>query len=685
MKKSKRGICMADGGITQETPDQLMAMMTAKYGAPSSGTAQQQPEVVAKPVVQPQPAPQPTGSGQGILGILRGRKDVIDKASGYANGGIVRGKGTPTSDDVPVTVHGKQYNFSDTEAVLPSRTRQALGEMLGAKAGDVADANKRVEAFIEQTNGKPPVSVEAGSNLAAGGLLDEEARRMNYQDVTGIAAPAPTPAPTPAAADGGISLGRSPAPTIYGNGGLPADVVQRGIDTMRSQLAKPQMPAMATPGSPVSAPSATTVDDGHGGVYTPGGGAIAPDKAGSGILAGAANFFKDSAEAARSGVHYDQVRANRLAGEASTATPAPQPASSATANPSDFKPQDPFGPKPEAMGVGKSADGQFATGKTQYDQSGLNKTGMATPDSSGSGFTAKDGTSYNVNPSKQEGIAKITATSKNPLYTNIKPEDAVAGLKNQMIGGSAADVQEGLDRHARANAVWQSVIDKQPQGGIAILGDGGIAADNAEKTARWRQDDLLAQAKGGNRAAGEVARETARGQNQIAAEAIRGGTQLASEQGRNAVAMRGQDINAQSDANRIAGNPLDNQIKQNQVAAGAMTNANAKQLQDLHAAYGSETDPAKQRAIAEQIRALSGKGGADRFLVVPGGEEIGPDGMTKIRRPSSVFDTGTRQPISMDQGQQGGASGADKIKADMQAGKISRDEAIKQLKAMGYR
>ena len=29
MGKSKRGICMAEGGITQETPEQLMARMSA--------------------------------------------------------------------------------------------------------------------------------------------------------------------------------------------------------------------------------------------------------------------------------------------------------------------------------------------------------------------------------------------------------------------------------------------------------------------------------------------------------------------------------------------------------------------------------------------------------------------------------------------------------------------------------
>lgn len=108
--KHKGGICMADGGITrQETADEVMARMTAKYGAPAAGPVPQQPAPVAQTQPQPKPSPsQPASSGQGILGILRGRKEAIDKAvGGYANGGIVRGIGTPTSDDVPVKIKGK--------------------------------------------------------------------------------------------------------------------------------------------------------------------------------------------------------------------------------------------------------------------------------------------------------------------------------------------------------------------------------------------------------------------------------------------------------------------------------------------------------------------------------------------------------------------------------------------------
>ena len=199
------------------------------------------------------------GSLAGVAGIMANRKATIDKAANYANGGIVKGKGTPTSDDVPVKINGADYNLSDTEVVLPSKTRQALGEMLGAKPGNVAQANSLVEKYIEQTNGKPPVQVEEGTNLAAGGLLDDEAIKQNYQNVTGISAPAPIPSPAANAPAGGMSFGQSPAPTIYGNGGLPADVVQRGIETMRGQLAKPQAPSPASSGIAAASPVAAGI------------------------------------------------------------------------------------------------------------------------------------------------------------------------------------------------------------------------------------------------------------------------------------------------------------------------------------------------------------------------------------------------------------------------------------------
>ncbi len=142
----------ADGGVIQETPDQMMARMAAKYGvgggkpAPVQAAAPQ-PTPVPQPVAQP--APQPLG----LRGVATGGLDRRMAAAGLAEGGIVQGKGGPTDDEVPMNVNGKPVNLSNSEAVLPAKTVKALG---GPEA---------VEALIEHTNGKPPVK----SGLRAGG------------------------------------------------------------------------------------------------------------------------------------------------------------------------------------------------------------------------------------------------------------------------------------------------------------------------------------------------------------------------------------------------------------------------------------------------------------------------------------------------------------------------------------
>ena len=435
--------------------------------------------------------------------------------------------------------------------------------------------------------------------------------------------PSPVPAmPTPpgiARAMAG-SASPQPAPATLADIRQPNNQAQ----PMRNQpVNNPVEPPAAAPVAP-----AQTVDDGAGGVYTPGGGAIGPDKQGSGIVSGIANFFRDSAQAARTGVHYDDVKARRVAASAAGQAPASSPTSSPLPA-SEFK-QDPFGPKPDAMAIQPSTDGQFITGKNG-----------AAPDSSGGGFTAKGGVSYNVNQTDQEGIAKVTATGKNPLYTNIKPEDAVAGLNNQTVGGNP---QEGLDRMARANATWQEVIDKQPVGGVGIMGDGGIEAANDEKTARWRQDDLLAKARF-NPAAGQVALESARGENMIEAEQVRSGANAAAESGRNAVAMRGQNINAQNEANRLA---IDAPYRTEQAAGLREQNRSAAVIADLQ----NKALAGDARAI-ETLRALNGKGESNFMPVTKKvynelGQVVGED--------VGAFDKRTGQAVGV--GGQKSASGS---------------------------
>jgi hypothetical protein len=205
-----RGLRMADGGMVPETAEQVMARMASKYG--TTGAAQAAPVAQPAPapvqVQQPAPQPKPTGGLFGrALGGLRQANEQLRQVTNYAEGGIVRGKGGPTDDEVPMSIGGTDVNLSNKEAVLPAKTVAALG---GPEA---------VEELIEETNGKPPVR----GGLRAGGA---------YEGGTG-----------------GWSLGSGQKPTIYDNGGLPAQVVQAGVDTMRGQLADTRDPRRMSSGA----------------------------------------------------------------------------------------------------------------------------------------------------------------------------------------------------------------------------------------------------------------------------------------------------------------------------------------------------------------------------------------------------------------------------------------------------
>ena len=624
MGKNKRGICMADGGIT-ETPEQLMARMAAKYGVSASSPPGQQPTPVATPI--PKPATEPTnpGVGTGILNVLKGRHAQIDKAAGYANGGIAghvkfEGKGGPRDDQIPVKVAGQEINVSNKEQAL----------IIPAKTAANAQAMAAIKQIIADSNdGRQPDMGHGDANFAEGGLLDEEARKMSYQGVTGIQAPSPTPVPAAQTGGDAWSLGKSgPGATLQVTTGdaarLPAPVVQQGVDTMRGQLAKPAVPA-----SPQSAPATP--------ITSQGGIAARPWYAGTSTMDDRSGLEMERyrrSEASAAGVMNDPVKSALQFGvvgaaQSQAAKPAAAPANaSPIAGQTEFK-ADPFGSTPDKL-MAENSDGQFMTGKNG-----------AAPDSSGGGFTQK-GVSYNVNPSSQEGITKVTATGKNPLYTNIRPEDATAMLKNQMVGGDAADVQQGLDRHARANAITQSIIDKQPQGGIGILGDGGIEAANAEKTARWRQDELLRAGKYGNRAAGEAIQANAR----LAGDQLHSATTQRGQDITGGITARGQDLAAQTAAKQLA---VDSPLKDAQAQGILAQTDSARMLADIQ-----KKALAGDAQAAASYRAMTGKSApaSDRYMTVQGGEEIGPDGMTKIKRPGGVFDAQTQKFVPMDGGGQ---------------------------------
>lgn len=145
----------------------------------------------------------------------------------------------------------------------------------------------------------------------------------------------------------------------------------------------------------------------------------------------------------------------------------------------------------------------------------LTGRGGAMPDSSGGGFV-RGNTAYNVNDTSQAGIQRVTARGTSPLYTNIKPEDAVAGPNNQMIGQPADEARLGLDRYQRMAPqqpwgdapmgstqhglyqldVMRQLQDSSPQQVQYSPPEKTQAElENEEKTRRWRQDELIEMAK----------------------------------------------------------------------------------------------------------------------------------------------------------------------------------------------
>lgn len=605
MGKHKRGICMADGGITKETPDQLMARMTAKYGAPSSGSAQQPVPQPAAPPVQQAPAKPQQGPGSGIFGILKGRSAQIDKASGYANGGIVSGKGTPTSDDVPVTIKGEQYNLSDTEAVLPSKTRQALGELLGAKPGDVAMANKLVEQFIQQTNGKPPVPVNEGTDLAAGGLLDEEARRMSYQKVAGVAAPTPTPQPAAQPETSGWGIGKSGfgsnvQVTTGDAARLPAPVVQQGINAMRGQMAPPQPAAVA--GSNYVGNGPTDPDTNGRNVIAQPSGAV-----GRGIatMRGQLNqnpAMSENAIASAAGVSH--LKSLYPAGTFEQATQAPaQNTMALGARPMGAEEESIRAKNAAVMNSQLSAADPVALAALAAKKQGRDPSGLITAESAASSIG---------NPMNRRG--------------GIAGSIDMAGVNGIM---------------ERENAARQSMIDSQrtdnqPGGGIAINSDGGIEAANAEKTARWRQDELLSAAKYGNRAAGDAIQANAR----MAGDQMQGAVAMRGQDVTSGIAARGQDLAAQTEGNRLA---VDSPLKRAQAQSIMAQTDSAQMLADIQ----KKALAGDQQAIAT-YRALTGKGSEsmrDNFMAVGGGQEFDQTANVMRNVPQRLIDLRTGQEV----------------------------------------
>lgn len=694
---AKKAKCMADGGIIGA--DGMTEAQRAKRNAAlqSLGMSTAQPPVQSPPAMpQPVPVTPPAEPDRprGIMGILGGRGKQIDKASGYANGGIINNAAEYWAND--------NAEFEKTNPNIGRRLVRAINPVTGfgsamgamhtaAGNGDVPGMAMAGISAIPAFGVMRMVPAAGAMKAYAVPGAARSAAAVAGQGVSNAASDEYQARQNPAYARGGIVRGKGGVdrvPMAIGGvnvnltGGKKPEAVLPGktVEAMGGPSAveslieatngKPPVkgglkeggnyrygangewipdpeedkaPAggkWATPNMPIPVPSQASVANDPMKISNP---VLSASNAIDKGLSAVGNVFVDSAAANRGGIDYATAKANRVAAEpaapgAVTATPAAPEGNPLVPQP--FSVQSPFGATPDKM----TMPGDSPAGKAIV---------LGPNDGTGGGFTADSG-SYNVNQTSQPGVQRVTGAGKSPLYTNINPADAVAGLGNQLVGGDAAAVNEGLKRHAEMIANRDKDI---PAGGYGpgILGDGSLGTlPGGQSIEEWNRN-VGVKTQLGLSPKDRVAYEDAAAKN----EALRRGQDFGREtslhnaglaaqvaNNRDQVTMRGQDINERGDRFRY-GNPLDIQAKQ-------LSLTQAQRLSDIQGKYLNGTPEEKARA-AEQIRALSGKDNQqslkDNFMTAGGGQEFDEKAGIMRNVPQRLIDLRTGQDVG---GQQQG-------------------------------
>ncbi|WP_186412270.1 hypothetical protein [Candidatus Propionivibrio aalborgensis] len=161
----------ADGGKV-ETAEEILARISGKYGVGNKSTPEPAPQPAPQPVQQPATNP---GIGHGIVNILKGRKEQIDKASGYANGGKIKGPGTPTSDSIDASVKqtGEPIKVSTDERILSKAQDAELSKI----ASDLGFPS--LDSWLETMTGKPVGPTMKGGIAHAANGADLDMRAIN--------------------------------------------------------------------------------------------------------------------------------------------------------------------------------------------------------------------------------------------------------------------------------------------------------------------------------------------------------------------------------------------------------------------------------------------------------------------------------------------------------------------------
>ena len=132
---------------------------------------------------------------------------------------------------------------------------------------------------------------------------------------------------------------------------------------------------------------------------------------------------------------------------------------------------------------------------------------------------------------------------------------------------------------------------------------------------------------------------------------------------------------------------IDRQRAEGEAQARGFEVRGLERVERLYQQLEAAKTPEERSAIAEQLRALSGKEAPNRFTVVPGGQEIDPTTNMAVTRPARVFNNQSGQFVDQQPGAQALPPIAENpaVQKIMQNTALSREERAAQIRALGYK
>ena len=286
------------------------------------------------------------------------------------------------------------------------------------------------------------------------------------------------------------------------------------------------------------------------------------------------------------------------------------------------------------------------------------------------GFTPDPGQGpvpgMSVRPTSAEGINRIDNAPglKSPLFTNLPTGEAISGMQGGTVNTmpASAFTSAGPQASRAVSAALQAA---------AARGDWDAVRGFYQRNGGTWQGRTSEQNEGAYQPrSSKYGLRFARRSQDRAADRAQAERRLSREE---ALARDRLDI----DRRRAEG----------EAQARGFEVRGMQRLERLYQQLEAAETPEARAAIAEQIRAMSGKDTPNRYTVVPGGQEVTEQGMLRTV-PSRVLNNQTGQLVDLSgQGTQALPPIAENpaVQKIMQNTALSREERAAQIRALGYK